>query len=233
MTKLISFKTFLQTGVLGPIRTGLTPREVAALMGTPMSWIDNGTLPFPNYWCFGKLEINFAPADTKHKHSGLPVAAVDWFQIEAASSLRGDCEIFNTGGGIATIYSEGVYSYSNGFGPALIVTLDGLHGASTPADFLAALAGCPDVEIHVARTLETTCYGVHIRNGQIDIIFYTHDDEEDEAVLLARTDAEVAAAVASARLDSIYSYSEPESFHAPNSRRERRRFRPDAFLAAT
>jgi hypothetical protein len=88
------------------------------------------------------------------------------------------------------------------------------------------------VVVDVARTLETTCYGVHIRNGQIDIIFYMDDDEEDEAVLLARTDAEVAAAVATARLDSIYSYSEPEPFHAPNSRRERRRYRPAAFLAA-
>ncbi len=234
MAKLISFKSFLQTGVLGPIRLGLTLRQVAQLMGTPGTWIDNGTLPFPNYWGYGCLEINFSwPQGGVKADQPDMQPVVDWFQIEAGGSLTGDSEIIKTGGGIALQFSEGAHSYSNDFGDALILTLDGLSGTSRPAEFLVALmTDCPDLSVRIDRTRGAEYYGVHILNGPINMIFNFWDDEDDEDVKLARTDAEVAHLVQAAKLDSIYSYSDPGLYDAPHSATERRRFSAAAFLAA-
>jgi hypothetical protein len=237
VSKIISFKTFLRGGQLGPIRHHLSMHDVAALMGTPNSWIDNKTLPFPNYWIYGNLEINFSMPSRKNA-DGVEIGPrdgqprVDWFQIENASSLSGDCEIIRSGGGIALVYSGDKFSHSNGFGDALVLRLDGVHGQSHPADFLRLLIDEPKLQVRVKRTRETSNFAVHILNGPIDIIFYCEDPEEDEAVRLARSDAEVVQLVETARLDSIYSYLDVVGWHEPNPNREERIYTPQAFLAA-
>jgi hypothetical protein len=237
VSKIIAFKTFLRGGQLGPIRHHLSMHDVAALMGTPSSWIDNKTLPFPNYWIYGNLEINFSMPSRKNAN-GVEIGPrdgqprVDWFQIENASSLAGDCEIIRTGGGIARQYDGREFSFSNGFGDELVLRLDGITGESRPADFLRLLIEEPKLEVLVERTRETSSYAVQILNGPINIISHFDDPEDDEGVRLARSDAEVAQLVQTARLDSIYSYRDVTALQIPSPGTERRTYTPHAFLAA-
>jgi hypothetical protein len=194
-------------------------------------------LPFPNYWIYGNLEINFSMPSRKDAN-GIELGPrdgnprVDWFQIENASSLSGDSEIIRTGGGIAHVYSGGKFSYSNGFGDALVLSLDGITGDSRPADFLRLLIEEPKLQVLVERTRETSSYAVQILNGPINIISHFDDPEDDEAVRSARSDVEVAQLVQTARLDSIYSYRDVTALLMPNPRTERRLYTPQAFLAA-
>lgn len=111
MRHVASFRHFLSTGRLGPISVDLNLRQVADLLGTPQDWIFNGDVPF--YWIYSeidsgcpKLEICFSP-NAPHP--------IFWFQIEDAGDVRDTFHLF---------------------GQSLVMTADGLSGASTPAEYL-------------------------------------------------------------------------------------------------
>jgi hypothetical protein len=151
MRHVASFKQFLSTGRLGPISTDLNLRQVADILGTPQDWIFNYDSPF--YWIYSeidndrpKLEIAFS-ADAPH-----PVV---WFQIEDANDI---CDTFHL------------------FGASLVMTTDGLSGASTPAAYLQS--GAFDAR-------KTTLYldeyfELVIVTDRLVAFFYRTDDAGDD-----------------------------------------------------
>ncbi|MBZ9904534.1 hypothetical protein LB557_00730 [Mesorhizobium sp. BR115XR7A] len=74
--QLLSFRDFLKTGSLGPIRPDMTMAKIVEVLGTPEH-------ADPDYWTFGKLEISF---DIEPPHQ------MNWFQIEEAGYLKGQSE---------------------------------------------------------------------------------------------------------------------------------------------
>ena len=55
-----SLLTFARTGVLGPIRRGLTRAKVRAHLGGPPSWSLDGSEHRAAIWTFGDVELHFA-----------------------------------------------------------------------------------------------------------------------------------------------------------------------------
>lgn len=106
----VSLANFLRTGRLGPLHCGLTPAQVAELLGVPDAWIVNDPATFPAYWCYGSLEISF---HSRHSPFGM-----EFFQIEHAHTLKGRHEPF---------------------GKNMRMRLDGLNGRSRPSAFLRSM----------------------------------------------------------------------------------------------
>ena len=213
MTARASLEEFLRTGQLGPIHSGLNPNQVAEVLGTPESWISNGTLPFPDYWCYGNLEISFERRKTAGNEFGM-----NFFQIEHAGYLAGDYDVI-----------------TNAREPILVVDLDGLTGKSRIPDILKSMAGCPEVKVLLRRFQDTVTVTLH--NGAVDVVMaYDMDDdtrEWTEAEMLALSDAEVISiAAVKAKLDSIYSFAPTDPRATVDDGYDRREFTAAEFLAA-
>jgi hypothetical protein len=147
MGVLVSFKSFLNTGRMGPLHTELTLTQVAELLGRPGSWIIQPRDACPEYWTYGKLEISFdtsTPAPFQMR----------FFQIEFANSLEGDCEVF-----------------SGPDGMDLVLALDGLHGKSKPSDFVRAMIDGPAVTVTFRVMTSTQTVYMNISNGLVEVLF--------------------------------------------------------------
>jgi hypothetical protein len=212
MTQSASLREFLRTGRLGPLTTELGPNEVGELLGAPDAWLISGTLPFPDYWAYGKLEIRFREEDS-HPDG----VAMDFFQIETAHGLEGDNEVI-----------------SNSRGPVLVIDLEGLDGNSGIAALLDAMSGCENVKITIERPPVGEDYVLFISNGPVEVVMSFETGEEPENEHRKKSDAEVARLAArAAELDSIYSYAPRKSpAPQPNPDWERRTMTMADFLTA-
>lgn len=206
MSTIVSFKEFLRTGRLGPISTDLGPNALAQVMGAPEAVLIGERLPFPDYWCYGPLEFCFVRGP-----SGQP--QMDFFQIENADALSGDCEVVPVGRGTNTFIltvdpATGESTHSRrGIGDALVIDLDGLEGRSRIPALLDAMRDCPGVEVVIRRHLGSESYQVDVMNGCIDIVMTFEIEGPSEAERAAWSDVEIARkAAALAVLDSIYAF---------------------------
>ena len=120
--KLLSFRDFLKTGTLGPIKPGLRMIDVARILGTPDSWITEHVETIPVYWIYGPLEVSFGNDPPHDLH---------WFQIEHPNSIRKTTERVND---------------------QFALAMEELGGSAKLSDFLqAALWNLQDVRIHYAN----------------------------------------------------------------------------------
>lgn len=107
MVLKFSFRKFLKTGRLGPVRPGMTMMEAARELGPPGAWILQPDEDLPTCWVYGHLEMLFA-LDAPHR--------LRWFQLEQAEYLNGD----------------GPFLGDQEFD----LDLDDLHGGMRPSDLL-------------------------------------------------------------------------------------------------
>lgn len=179
----IMLADFLATGRLGPVHCGLNRNQVALALGAPDGWIARRSgEEFPSYWCYGKLELSFDP-DPPH--------AMNFFQIEFASRLSGDCEILAGG--------------------KIVLALQGLSGRSRPSDVLRLIRddGRPWL-VHYSGP--TGSGALTVCNESVMIVFGTEFPDEITSELAAMDDAAyLKQCDRYADLDSIYVYPRLEA----------------------
>lgn len=208
MLARVSFQEFLTTGRLGPFHGGLSSPEVGALLGAPTHWIVSQRDVFPHHWGYRNLEMCF---DYRPPH------AMEWFQIEHAHTLHGDCEIL---GGI------------NSYGLHVVLALEGFSGRSRPSEFLAVMRdGREPLHLVYRHYPGHMSFRLSLCNGTIEVIFRGEFAEEMVAAVTGLDDVTLFRHCERlAMLDSIYSFS-----RRPDRERladVERKVEPAAFLAA-
>ena len=178
----VAIADFLATGRLGPVHTGLDRNRIASLLGVPDGWIGEPQPALPLYWAYGKLELSF---DARPPH------AIDFFQIEFAHLLSGDCEILAGG--------------------RIVLDLQGLDGRSRPSDVLRVMRdrvtrdGAAPLDVLYSRPTTTASFALSLSNGAVTLVFDSSFPEETLPGLAALADpAWLRRCDAFAQLDSIY-----------------------------
>ena len=175
---------FLATGRLGPVHAGLDRSRIASLLGAPDGWIGKpaGDAALPLYWAYGKLEFSF---DVRPPH------AIDFFQIEFAHLLSGDCEILAGG--------------------RIVLELHGLDGRSRPSDVLRVMRdrvmqdGAGAFSVFYSRPTTTGSFVLNLSSGTVTLVFDSEFPEGTLPELTTLADpAYLRRCDAFAQLDSIY-----------------------------
>jgi hypothetical protein len=149
---------------------------------TETGWIGEPQPALPLYWAYGKLELSF---DARPPH------AIDFFQIEFAHLLSGDCEILAGG--------------------RIVLDLQGLDGRSRPSDVLRVMRdrvtrdGAAPLDVLYSRPTTTASFALSLSNGAVTLVFDSSFPEETLPGLAALADpAWLRRCDAFAQLDSIY-----------------------------
>jgi hypothetical protein len=204
----VAIADFLATGRLGPVHHGLTRNLVASLLGAPDGWIGEpaagepatgdhadamaGAQPaLPVYWTYGKLEFSFGAR---------PPHPIDFFQIEFARLLSGDCEILAGG--------------------RIVLDLHGLDGRSHPSDFLRVMRdGAAPLQVGYSRPSETASFALWVSNGPVTLVFDgSFPDDMLPGLAALAEPAYLRRCDRFAQLDSIYVY--PPRQEAPDATRK-------------
>lgn len=177
-----SFRSFLETGVLGPINIELTLLEVAALLGPPDWWITDAhseDLP-PLYWGYSRLEISFEPE---------PPYSVEWFQIEHPDTLK---------------------TPRHKLGKLLTMSMDGIDVSVRPSHLLLEFRDLERLEVGIPRNRDQPV--LEIYNNTVSIIYVALDRDfeivdgvtanDDMAAWLRNMEPHFF-------IDSIYSFRDP------------------------
>jgi hypothetical protein len=203
---IVSLCNFLQTGQLWKLSTELRPKDVGQLLGPPTSWIIGEELPFPEYWCYGPLEIRFKP--DKNHPSGV---VMDFFQLERLNGVLGERLIVPSGHAL----------------PAFVVDLNGVNGSSDITSIINAVGAqfihCVDVHPALGN--------VSLLTRSVDVLMSFSTDEDDEESILADDTRLVEIAAKRSRLDSIYKFRNLNRAHPVPA--PWRRFLAEDFLSRT
>ncbi len=175
---LTSLVAFLDTGRLGPLAPGMALNEVAKILGPPMWWNvvgsenDDAQSPYPYYWCYrDHLEVSFDFEGAPH---------CNWFQIERASSLRGQ---------VARVTND------------IVMSLDGLGGKSPVSAFISAITDIDRVRVKLIDDAGYPSPSIVI--DDVEISFYCDDEGFHRDMPVGDL---VTLVEAGAGLDSIYSF---------------------------
>lgn len=173
MAHLVSLAQFLNTGHLGPLKPGMSVREVVELIGMPESWLGDNATPVPTYWTYGNLEMQFDLAGDTY---------CEWFQIECVKYLlRGEATLLT---------------------PGLALMHDGLHAASTVADYIRVIDDIDRVSVQLVDLGGYPSPMLYI--GEEMELNFSLDWEPEEAETLR---AQIARIDQESRAVDIYSYS--------------------------
>jgi hypothetical protein len=149
----VSFKAFLQTGKLGPLSIGSLLKDVAAGLGPPRYWSNVHTdYPVPNFWGYHHLELRFSERTPSR---------LEHFQLSRADELRG----------------RSVALCGN-----LRLSLNGLHGALKPSDFLRHDLW-PNRKVIVDIQLIAGELQLRLGARPIELLYVMKDDVDNQAVV--------------------------------------------------
>ena len=191
MVSKYSFRKFLKTGQLGPVRPGMTMMDVARELGPPGSWILQRDEDHPTYWVYGHLEMLFA-LEAPYR--------LRWFQLEHAEYLRGD----------------GPFLGDREFD----LDLDGLHGGMRPSDLLRRRIWKAS-DARVAIETKGIALTIGYRGLRVIYDLNNAGDEDaamlEKTIEGGTIQQLVALCDRCGRLDSIYSYPDSEPDGAPQA----------------